>query len=243
MSSYGSKSARTPAGRIRLMSHRLANAVRRNFSLINPHDTRRPSRHNSMPLQHALSGSGYSPSSQPSSPKGSSSFFTPAMSIPLVRQSASTPISESGYPLHGSASAVNLGGSSTPISTSPPRSKAGRPFRPRTASAHSALPDSHALAMFTPSSQAGGSASGVNGGGSGGSNAGWNDPPMGMLSPQAHSRLTAEGGGGLGISGALSPGGQERALSRQSSRVNLSEGSLALRNSRAGTPAFDDHDA
>lgn len=64
---------------------------------------------------------------------------------------------------------------------------------------------------------------------------GWNDPPMTMLGAD-------EGTGTLTPTAASAARGYEQSISRQSSRVNLSELGLAQRNmSRAATPSdYDD---
>jgi hypothetical protein len=217
-------------GRLRLWSRKLRNALSHG-RLSNPHTSsggydprHRPfTRHASMPLGTLSTPSfhqgGYL--SQPPSPKGER-FFTPAfssssnLSIPQTRAGSTSP--EDGYPLHASASSVQIAPNPTPsINSSPPKLKSGRPARPKQ--------NSHNTSLLSPKERGGG---------------GWNDPPISMLS--VHGTGHGQGShGDLGsqASGTLTPtaSGGFDALSRQSSRVNLSELGLAQRSaSRSGTP-------
>lgn len=194
------------------------------------------SRHASMPIH--TSSTAYSPSySQPSSPRGS--FFTPALfggssdsdsvglTVPFTRPGSTSPEPRrlqglSSSQSVGEMSSMSGGGYSLTPQTSPPRNKS-RPLRARQ--------NSYNIG-------GGPSASAATGG--------WNDPPTTLFaaSQAAH-------GGSLGMSmvdglgphesgsssGVLTPsaGAADRVLSRQSSRVNLSDMGLKERSgSRLG---------
>jgi hypothetical protein len=95
------------------------------------------------------------------------------------------------------------------MSSSPPRTKAVRPFQARQTIVSN-----------------------------GNNDKGWNDPPSGMFN-QGYGELSASASGGLTPSGSIHGAGTgfEPPLSRKSSRVNLHEMGLAQRSaSRAGTP-------
>jgi hypothetical protein len=120
----------------------------------------------------------------------------------------------------GSSSSISA--SPSPSNTaSPPRMKAGRPTRPRQSSFNTGEPGS----------------------------TGWNDPPLTLLTHnlgRGPSSSLESAAGESEPSGTLTPTarpGYDRAISRQSSRVNLSELGLAQRNmSRSATPhEFDDN--
>lgn len=208
-------------------------------------------RHNSMPMigmgsntapgVGLLSPSGGGGYSQPGSPRSvPTSFFTPA-SVPgigglnmglgcLTPETAHTGIS----------SATSVSPSPSLASTSsppPPRSslksgKAGRPFKSRQNS-YNLHPHHGPLGFHSVGEGVG---VGVGGGG-------WNDPPLAMLSAPS-SGVGPSGSGTADDGGVLTPtangGLSNGALSRNSSRANLSELGLAQRSmSRTGTPGFD----
>ncbi|RSH95196.1 Golgi apyrase [Saitozyma podzolica] len=253
-SSLSSKSAgsagRATLGRLRLWSRKLGHAAARHaplaslfpqkngshYDLLTPR-SRPMARHASMPLgslkSTSYTGTGGGYGSQPPSPKSSDRFFTPGfstLSIPSTRNTSASP--EPGYSLHASASAssVQIAPSPSPsITSSPPRTKTARPVRGRTNSNH------NHNQLLSPTDIT----------------SGWNDPPMNMLGhghpSHQHQQIYGEP---LSLSaGTLTPtagGFEAQSLSRQSSRVNLSELGLAQRSaSRAGTPhlPYDDHEA
>ncbi len=208
---------RATIGRIRLWSIRLGNIVKRNIPFGHHMDSRpRAMRQASMPLTStSLSStpfaSGYQ--SQLPSPKQNSFFFTPAngnLSVPSTRPASTTPEPRT----NGSASTVAVSPSQTPtLTASPPRLKgSGRPAaRPRQNSSNSRLPT-----LTLPEGKVA---------------RGWKDPPMSAFNDAIDDRVP---------SGMLTPtarSGYEHTLSRNSSRVNLSEIGLAQRSaSRAATP-------
>lgn len=205
------------------------------------------SRHVSMPLgslstpyafgRENGSNSGGS-KSQPSSPRSSSGFFVPAASLPNgTTTTLSVPGSRGvGTPTSSDSRSMTMSMSmalQSPInvvSTSPPRGK--RPVRSRQNSS-TATGTSH---LLSPDGM------------------GWNDPPVSMLSLNTHPHTN--GAQAQSTSSSVSPGvltptaglgstttydANHRALSRNSSRVNLSEMGLAQRSSRSGTPFADEH--
>lgn len=196
---------------------------------------------NTAPGVGLLSPSGGGGYSQPGSPRSvPTSFFTPA-SVPgigglnmglgcLTPETAHTGIS----------SATSVSPSPSLASTSsppPPRSslksgKAGRPFKSRQNS-YNLHPHHGPLGFHSVGEGVG---VGVGGGG-------WNDPPLAMLSAPS-SGVGPSGSGTADDGGVLTPtangGLSNGALSRNSSRANLSELGLAQRSmSRTGTPGFD----
>jgi Golgi apyrase len=159
------KPSRPTVGRLRVWSFRLSSFLRRKLPFTSSARSR-TSRHASMPLTNAYA---YRPStdgypSQPTSP-GSNSFFIPAstsqiMTAPSTRPSSTTP--DNGRP-STSLSISNL--------TSPPRTKAVRPFTTRQQS----------TAAY--------------GAGPSGSDKGWNDPPNTMFGqPYGDSGTLGTGG-------------------------------------------------
>ena len=217
-------SARFPVGRLRLWSMRIGSILKRNMPF-NPHE--RPSRgmvrHSSMPLMpSSYSNNGTNGwGSRPPSPSRNQ-FFTPGYSLSGAAQSQEI--------RHGaSASGISVSGSVTPVANSPPRSKGSvsRPSRSRQnsngyGSSHAAL---GSLTVPEPS--------------------GWNDPPTTMLNGNAPMTdgLDSSTGEGMLTPSANGRTGLEprsRPMSRQSSRVNLSELGLAQRStSRSATPLGD----
>lgn len=208
------KPSRPAVGRLRVWSLRLSSFLRRKVTTLPFHrsETRsRTMRHASMPLTSSYSyrnsSEGYQ-SSQPSSPR-SNSFFVPATSAQV-----------SLAPLSRPPSAAPEGRNATLATTSPPRTKAVRPFQARQ---FSGVPYANSSAAN-------------------GSEKGWNDPPNALFALPFGDVGTPGSGGGLtpnmgGISGLGT--GFEPPLSRKSSRINLNEMGLAQRStSRAGTP-FD----
>lgn len=223
-------STKTVAAKARLWSMRLSNALRRQTSHrsssasydILPRSSilhmgnRNPSRHASMPVH--MSSSAYS--SQPPSPHGS--FFTPGLangnandseviglSVPFTRAGSTSPEPRrlGASSSAGEISSLAGNGYSASPHTSPPRSK-NRPLRAR-----------------QNSYNVGSAATG-----------GWNDPPTNLLSVTT-TGLDGPHDSGAGRDGILTPsaGGTDRTLSRQSSRVNLSEIGLKERSgSRLG---------
>jgi Golgi apyrase len=175
-------------GTWRLWSRRLAKTLKR-ASFAHTDQPRRTQRHASMPLTTTSRASSTPWSSQPPSPRtGSGFFFTPALGIP-----GGTP-SESSSPSPGGA-----------VTTSPPRTRGGRPSPRTRTNSHSGH---QAAKLGVPDSM------------------GWNDPPMALLAHEDGGTLTP-----------TAQRGYEHNISRQSSRVNLSELGLAQRNaSRAATP-------
>lgn len=242
------------SSRLRMWSMRVQRALRRNvsFSGIDLPHRLSGGRQASMPLS-----TGYAPGwhSQPSSPGrgngdgGVSGFSTSAYSTPACNSSA-----------RSFSSMVDM--SHTPVPSSPPRRgisaggaavTSARPQRPRTVSAQtSPYVDAGAggngwndppMNMLYPSPSAPGHLRSSGGQGHGHAN---QDSQSGDDEWPARSGIAGLGGslGALGLSGGVSssltpaagPGG-EHALSRNSSRVNLSEMGLAQRTaSRAGTP-------
>lgn len=214
-------SNRPTINRLRVWTYRLTSHLRRKLPGLPFHNSSsesrsRSMRHASMPLSttYRKQTDGYH--SQPGSPR-SHSFFVPAASTNSTMTSTSLSVPSS----RPSSSASTTDNRSTlGISTSPPRAKAVRPFRPRQNSA-------------TPA---------ANGGGGNSTNQnGWNDPPVSMFGGSGHvygDVGTPGSGGGLTPSGISGAGSSfEPPISRQSSRVNLSEMGLAQRSaSRAGTP-------
>lgn len=224
---------RTTAGTLRLWSLRMGRKLAQNIPF-GPHKGRpRTSRNASLPLTNPYAGPhstvSRSPSfsqSQPGSPKSlHSHLFTPmnsstigSLTVPSTRPSSASP------ELRASASSVSLSAAAhhSPMSTpeplaGSPRKGGQRPPRSRQNSNNGTYP---------------GSLSRADTGGMGG---GWNDPPAAML-----SSLNGHGHGHGHETVNLTPtanGPYERALSRQSSRVNLSDMGMVQRSaSRAGTP-------
>lgn len=131
--------------------------------------------------------------------------------------------------------------------SSPPRgSRTSGRGRLRTASSHSNLTASTGVGAgaggLGGSGGAGGAGSGVGANGSGG----WNDPPMSVFAHSNHPGVKSASsqslaGGGVGASGTASAGvltPSASGISRQSSRVNLSEMGLKERSgSRMGSNA------
>ncbi|KAL1407588.1 Golgi apyrase [Vanrija albida] len=209
------------AGRLRLWSRRLTQMLRRNASF-GGHDTpRKPTRHVSMPVGTYSPGWGSQPPSPREASGSSSAFFTPG----LARSSLASASTRS---LSGLEHAPASAGSATP--TSPPlrggRSKSG-PGRPRPVRSTS-------NGLLEPHSGAGG----------------WNDPPMALFTPAPSNPYESASSGDENAlpkpsSGVLTPTagpGGEHALSRNSSRVNLTElgHGLAQRTAnRANTPQKD----
>lgn len=202
------KPSRPTIGRLRVWAYRLSSMLRRKMPTLpftHTEPRTRTMRHVSMPLTSSSyrnnSTEGYL--SQPPSPRANS-FFVPATTA-TTSGSLSIPSSRP------SSSASTTDTRSTPNnSTSPPRAKAVRPFRPRQPSTNNNISGDQ----------------------------GWNDPPVSMFGQMYGDVGTPGSGSGLapgGISGAGT--GFEKAISRNSSRVNLSEMGLAQRSaSRAGTP-------
>ncbi|WWD21379.1 hypothetical protein CI109_105864 [Kwoniella shandongensis] len=223
-------------------------------------------RHNSMTM---LGGSAFSPSQPPSPRNQPGSFFVPAyaasssgggggtsaggLSVPGTngtnsRPGSATPLSMSeGISSSGSStSIIGLTTASSPspsatINSSPPRLKNSRPGKSRQ--------NSNTFSTFKTKADT-----------TSGNGGGWNDPPIGLFSG-AGSTSTGGGAGnayeGLGLGdprtlagggGVLTPTASTFAqsqnggiISRNSSRVNLSEIGLAQRSmSRAGTPGFEE---
>ena len=213
------KSSRPTIGRLRVWTYRLQSMLRRKMPTLPYHSSEprlRTMRHVSMPLTSSSSSSSYRNSStegylsQPPSPRNNS-FFVPAASTSTTSAALSVP---SSRPSSSSSTSDNRAIPSN--STSPPRAKANRPFRPRQASTNNT-----------------GSGNGPLG------DQGWNDPPVSMFG-QIYGDVGAPGSGnGLTPSSGFSGTGtrSDKAISRNSSRVNLSEMGLAQRSaSRAGTP-------
>jgi Golgi apyrase len=207
------KISRPKMGRIRIWTRRLSSYLRRQGPSLPFSASRKSNRHVSMPLTNSYpyrsSNEGYP--SQPGSPTRPNSFFIPASSSQNIVASSNRP------PTRPSSTTPDNGrpSSSTSMSglTSPPRSKAVRPFPTRQMStAH------------------------IGGGGTGG-DSGWNDPPSALFQ-QSFSDVGPSGSGNLGPNGSVhgSGSGLGSSISRKSSRVNLSEMGLAQRSSRAGTP-------
>ena len=145
-----------------------------------------------------------------SPPSPRGQFFTPGYTI-------------QGADQHGaSASSVAVGGisgSTTPVNSSPPRPKSNRGKPRQSSNGHSnGVPS--ALALTVPDSS------------------GWNDPPTSMLS--RYDDEVSPTGSGVLTPMANGNGRGSRPMSRQSSRVNLSELGLAQRSaSRSTTPMGD----
>ena len=211
---------RAKVGRIRLWSIRLGKMLQRNIPLGHHVEPRpRSIRHASLPpngtsLASSPFASGYF--SQPSSPK-TSYFFTPAnggLSAPLNRPPSTSPELRHSATL-SSASPSAL--SSPSVSCSPARLKgSGHPIRPRQGSFNT-----HSLALA---------------GQEGKFSRGWNDPPMSAFQDANGDRMA---------SGMLTPtanSGFEHTLSRNSSRVNLSELGLAQRSTSRGATPHDFED-
>lgn len=199
------KTSRPTVGRLRVWSLRLSSFLRRKGPSLPFSAPRRNNRHASMPLTSSYgyrsSNEGYPSHSQPPSPTRSNSFFVPASTSQALTAPPTRPPSTT--PDIGRLSS----NSSLSALTSPPRSKAVRPFQTRQmSSAHI-------------------------GAGPGGGDKGWNDPPHALFS-QSLGDVGASSGG-LAPSGT----GLGSSISRKSSRVNLNEMGLAQRSaSRAGTP-------
>ncbi|OCF56349.1 hypothetical protein L486_06291 [Kwoniella mangroviensis CBS 10435] len=230
---------KTGSGKLRLWTLRIGNSIRRNIPFGDSHNgngrrngTGFLPRHNSMPLP--LSNFSSSDSSQPPSPTlngNNNGFFVPAN---IIRPNSTGPTSDNGLGLGlglGSSTSPNLNSSFNP--TSPPsRKSTSRSGKPRQISSNLLLSSS-----WEKSSNSGG----------------WNDPPPGLFddSPAGGSRsresslaLAASSSSSTTTPNAnYSSSTTANAISRNSSRVNLSELGLAQRSlSRAGTPGFDnDH--
>ena len=212
---------RMTLSRLRLWSLRLGNLLKRNAPFgqhvhHSHHVEPRPTamRHASMPLTHmSLAASPFAPGylTQPPSPRINSSFFTPAnpgLTTPSIRPTSTSPESRQ----NATASSFAVPSPPTPsTSSSPPRLKGmGRPSG-RLNSNHLLFQSLSAMETKSPG--------------------GWNDPPMSAFSEATGDRLPT---------GMLTPttgASLEHTLSRNSSRVNLSEMGLAQRSaSRAATP-------
>lgn len=210
------KPSRPTLGRLRVWTYRLNSLLRRKMPSLPFHHAEprsRTMRHASMPLTSSYRNN--TPEvyhSQPPSPRANS-FFVPATTAVSNTTSLGVPSSRPS----SSASASEGRPSSSANSTSPPRAKAARPFRPRQPSAG-------------PTS--------TNGSNGLSSDRGWNDPPVSMFGQSYGDVGTPGSGGGLAPNGISGQGtGFEAPISRNSSRVNLSEMGLAQRSaSRAGTP-------
>lgn len=264
--------SRIVPGRLRLWSLRISNTINKYlppslpFSLGNSNPRQRGgtrelwtgiglglprARHNSMPMigmglntspgAGLLSPSGGGGYSQPGSPRPVSTPFFSSVAAPGIgglNTGVGSLTPETA--LTGISSATSVSPSPSLASTSsppPPRSslksgKSGRPFKSRQNSnnlhPHHGPHGLHSV----------GEGIGLGGGG-----AGWNDPPLAMLSGPS-SGPGPSGSGAADDGGVLTPtangGLSNGALSRNSSRANLSELGLAQRSmSRTGTPGFD----
>lgn len=212
------KPSRPTIGRLRVWTYRLSSMIRRKMPTLPFHNTEsrsRTMRHVSMPLtssyRNTTTTDAYSSSSQPPSPRANS-FFVPAAATGGNATSASSISIQSSRPSSSASTSDTRATASK--STSPPRVKAVRPFRPRQTSTN-----------------------GISNSGSAGDQ-GWNDPPVSMFGQMYSDGGTPSGSGsGLAPSGISGAGtGFDKAISRNSSRVNLSEIGLAQRSaSRAGT--------
>ncbi|WWC63918.1 uncharacterized protein I303_106523 [Kwoniella dejecticola CBS 10117] len=232
--------AGTVPGSLRLWTLRISNLVRRSmpFAGISKSSSGLPrrgvgmgmgiSRHNSMPLPMSLNNmnlSSSSDSSNPSSPT-TNGFFVPAytggnlngsggnLGVPTTNRSGSGSTSPD---LSLSLSPIN--GLGTPLSPPGIRKTTSRSGKSRQVS-------SSLLSSAWEKSSSG--------------SGGWNDPPSSLFDDNSNSvgsrsrESTYNNNINLNSTSAS-------AISRNSSRVNLSELGLAQRSaSRAGTPAFDE---
>ncbi|WVQ81082.1 hypothetical protein IAT38_003204 [Cryptococcus sp. DSM 104549] len=240
--SASGKSRFATPGRLRLWSLRLTNIINKYLPFSRP--DRRPTglglggmggilpraRHNSMPLIPLAGGGAGSTSahlsptsggnySQPGSPRAQySSFFTPASPhYPSGTLSPAVPRAGSITPDASHHTGIS---SATSVSPAPPSIPSSPPPRSSFKASRPIKPRQNSHNFM---------------GGNGGEGMGWNDPPVGMLGAV---------GGSLETGGAVLTPMVAGALSRNSSRVNLSELGLAQRSmSRTGTPGFDDSHA
>nr|XP_019049715.1 hypothetical protein I302_00134 [Kwoniella bestiolae CBS 10118]OCF28645.1 hypothetical protein I302_00134 [Kwoniella bestiolae CBS 10118] len=226
--SVGRTRYKTGSGKLKLWGLRIGNTIRRNIPFGTSHTSGRRNgflpRHNSMPLplsNFSSSDSSQPPSPTPTNPNGGG-FFIPAN---IVRPNSTGPSPEHGG-LGLSTNSPNI----NPLSP-PTRKSTSRSGKPRQVSSNLLLSSSWEKTS-----------------GSGTGSGGWNDPPS-VLFEDPSSTL---GGGGRSRESSLAtttPNANyasnvsSNAISRNSSRVNLSELGLAQRSlSRAGTPGFDgDH--
>ncbi|ORX39185.1 nucleoside phosphatase family-domain-containing protein [Kockovaella imperatae] len=209
-------SFRGSIGRFHLWTMRLGSILRRNNPFgPNERNARAPfGRSVSMPLTATLASGDWTPPLP--SPRGGGQFFTPGYGVPNDPTSSQTTSSSTSTAI-GSKS-----GAASPVTASPPRSKS---FRGK---ARPSLPSN--LALHVPDT-----------------NNGWNDPPTSMLNGATYAVDPEEVSPTGSTSGVLTPMANARGLdvnsrpmSRQSSRVNLSELGLAQRgSSRSTTPMRD----
>ena len=208
--------ARTMTGRMRLWSLRFGSVLRR--MPFGNHDARPPrgplARHHSMPM----TSTPYFANERASLPSPRAPFFTPGYAVPN-----GTPLAPSTDNARhtGSASSIAIPGTNAPANSSPPRSMSSR-GKPRQYSSN----------MINGSSSLAQAHSALD-------SKGWNDPPSSLLTATGRydpDELSP-------TEGTLTPSARSayesasRPLSRQSSRVNLSELGLAQRNaSRSTTP-------
>lgn len=227
---YNTSNTVRTAGRIRLWSLRFVNSIRRNLPFTHrsasydlPQNRTgmslsRMSRHASMPIH--TSSTAYSPAytSQPPSPRAS--YFTPA----FLANPSSTGNGNG-------ASTADSGNLSVPFarpgSTSPEPRRLGTSQSVNDISSLSSSPPRGKNRPSIRARQASFNSAGAGGGG-------WNDPPGSMLGSSGEGKENGSGSGVLTPS-AGGTSGTDRSLSRQSSRVNLSELGLKERGgSRLG---------
>ncbi|WWC91090.1 uncharacterized protein L201_006031 [Kwoniella dendrophila CBS 6074] len=211
-----------PPGRLRLWSTKFSKLFKNKHNNNSSRNRNGLLRNNSMPTSLPLNNlSSSSDSSQPNSPSDNSNFFIPANSYPSG--SLTVPSSRPGSvpPENGfGGSGLGLGLSSS-TSTSPnnmiPLSPSRKTNSSRSGKSRLTQPKMNNLLSSS-------------------SSGGWNDPPIGLLSSQDETNLSARSRESTIATTTTS----NNAISRNSSRVNLSELGLAQRSSsRAGTPSFE----
>ncbi|WVN88018.1 uncharacterized protein L203_103217 [Cryptococcus depauperatus CBS 7841] len=258
----GGESRFSTPGRLRLWSLRISNLLNRSLPFTSSSSQNilslggmgvlgmKPrTRMSSMPggiTRSTLGMGGGTPAytSQPGTPRSSPTYFIPAQSQFVNNQ---TPTSIKGGISGIETTPEMLATMSSARSISP---VLGTPGLTTSPPSHLSLPRSSFKSNSRPyKSRQNSHHTAVTGSGSGGehtltpttaTSAGWNDPPVSMLSP---TTILDGFSVGIGTGGMFTPLGS-RVLSRNSSRVNLSEMGLAQRSmSRAGTPGFDNDDA
>ncbi|ORY33095.1 nucleoside phosphatase family-domain-containing protein [Naematelia encephala] len=232
-----SKSTRATIGRLRLWSRRITNYLRRGIDPYR-HLPTRNHRHMSLPLTstsyHHQSTTLFQPSMIQEGGFFSNQNSNGSLTVPSTRPPSTSPESRTAQASSTSLSSSpgpSLTTSTSSSSASPPRNLkistgASRPFKSRQDS----------LSLLSPPERDR-------------AQSGWNDPPLSMLPMNPYGIATTSTIGGYDLNGDPSPSGIltptatgrgfEHALSRNSSRVNLSELGLAQRNaSRCATPSL-----